>query len=68
MRDRATMVMVRYELWKMGHGLERDETGLSIVSYALGASLVVAPLAITLILFGTGAVGSAESSVEAAIP
>ena len=47
--------------------LHQDEEGLSLLAYALGAALIVAPLAIAMMVFGMDAADSADSQVETAL-
>jgi hypothetical protein len=48
-------------------GLSRDETGLTMLAYALGAAIIVVPMAVALTLFGVDAVNGAEAAVDGAI-
>ena len=52
MRNRTTKLFVKYDDWRQRRALDRDEDGLSLVAYALGAAFIVVPLAIALFLFG----------------
>ena len=47
--------------------LREDEQGLTLVAYALGAAIIVVPLALLLVTFGSDAVGSAETAVDGAL-
>ena len=47
--------------------LNRDEEGLSLLAYALGAAVIVAPLAILLLSMGESAITSAETKIASAI-
>lgn len=61
-----TKIYAKYQDRKF-RALNRDEGGLSLLAYALGAAVIVAPLAILLLSFGQGAVTSAETKVASAI-
>ncbi len=45
-----------------------DERGLSMLAYALGAAVVIGPLAVAIWGFGSDAATDAKTQVEAAIP
>lgn len=47
--------------------LKRDEEGLTMLAYALGAAVVVVPLAIAIALFGTDTVDQSQAAVNGAI-
>ncbi len=47
--------------------LSRDETGLTMLAYALGAAVVVVPMAVAFTLFGVDAVTGAEAAVDGAM-
>ncbi len=63
MRNRATKLFVKYDDWRQGRALDRDEDGLSLVAYALGAAFIVVPMAIALFLFGQQASGRASTDL-----
>jgi hypothetical protein len=46
----------------------QDESGLTMLAYALGAAVVIAPLAVAIWGFGTETATNAQDVVEAAIP
>ena len=48
-------------------GLGGDEAGLSLLAYALGAAVIVAPLVILLLPVVQDAVTEAEAGVDAAL-
>ena len=48
-------------------GLAGDEAGLSLLAYALGAAVIVAPLVILLLPVVQDAVTEAEAGVDAAL-
>ena len=47
--------------------LSRDETGLTMLAYALGAAIIVVPMAVAFTLFGVDAVNGADAAVDGAI-
>lgn len=47
--------------------LSRDETGLTILAYALGAAVIVVPMAVALTLFGADVANGAEAMVDGAV-
>ena len=47
--------------------LSRYETGLTMLAYALGAAVIVVPMAVALTLFGVEAVNGADAAVDGAI-
>ncbi len=47
--------------------LSRDETGLTMLAYALGAAVIVVPMAVAFALVGVDAGTGAEAAVEGAI-
>lgn len=49
------------------HTLRRDDDGLTILAYALGAAIVVVPLAFAMFGFGDSSVDGAQNAVDAAI-
>ena len=63
MKNLALRSMVKYQAWRM----HTDEEGLSLLSYALGAAVITAPLAAALFLFGSDVVTSAAGAVKEAI-
>ena len=67
MCGQITKAFVAIQDRKMQRALHRDEEGLSLLAYALGAAVIVAPIAILLLNFGSDAVADAEASVDAAI-
>ncbi len=52
---------------KLQHDLKRDEEGLTMLAYALGAAVVIVPLAGAVYLFGTAAVDDAAAEVDAVL-
>ncbi len=65
MRLRVTQTFVKYHDWQARRRFERDEEGLSLVAYALGAAFIVVPMAIALFLFGQQATGRADADLTA---
>ncbi len=63
MRLRVTQTFVKYHDWQARRRFERDEEGLSLVAYALGAAFIVVPMAIALFLFGQQATGRADAEL-----
>ena len=47
--------------------IREDEDGLSLLAYALGAALIIAPLAIAMMTFGSDAASSASTAVAGAL-
>ena len=67
MRNLMIKTLVKMQDRRMQQKLEADEEGLSLLAYALGAAVVVAPIAILLLSFGQDAVADAEAGVDAAL-
>ena len=67
MRNLMITTLVKMQDRRMQAKLEADEEGLSLLAYALGAAVIVAPIAILLLSFGQDAVADAETAVDAAI-
>lgn len=63
----ATKYFVKLQDRKAQLDLKRDEAGLTMLAYALGAAVVVVPLAIAIALFGTDTVEQSHSAVNGAI-
>ncbi len=61
-----TKMYAKYQDRKF-RALNRDEGGLSLLAYALGAAVIVAPLAILLLSMGESAITSAETKIASAI-
>ena len=68
MKNLATKAIVKLHDHKIQRDLQRDEEGLTILAYALGAAIVVIPLAFLVIGFGTSAVTDAGVIVDGALP
>ena len=67
MRNLLLKGFVKLQDAQLQRQLHADEHGLSLLAYALGAAVIVAPLAVALLLFGRDAVSSAATQVDAAI-
>ena len=67
MRNLLLKGFVKLQDVRMQRQLHADEQGLSLLAYALGAAVIVAPLAVALLLFGQSAVSSAEAQVATAV-
>jgi Flp pilus assembly pilin Flp len=63
----ATKYFVKLHDRKARLDLKRDEEGLTMLAYALGAAVVVVPLAIAIALFGTSTVEQSQTAVNGAI-
>ena len=46
--------------------LHRDERGLSLLAYSLGAALIVAPLVVAMAFIGPEAASGAEAAIDGA--
>ncbi len=64
MQHRANQVFVKYDDWRQRRALNRDEDGLSLVAYALGAAFIVVPMAIALFIFGQQAATRADTDLQ----
>ncbi len=67
MRNLLLKGFVKLQDAQMQRQLHADEQGLSLLAYALGAAVIVAPLAVALLLFAQDTVTSADAAVDAAI-
>ncbi len=67
MRTVMTKAFVLAHDRKLQRKLQQDEEGLSLLAYALGAAVIVAPLAVLLFSFGSDAVKDAQAEVDFAI-
>ena len=47
--------------------MRNDEDGLTMLAYALGAAVIIVPLAAAVFLFGQGAVNDAAAKVDGAL-
>ena len=64
MRKLGTRLFVKAHDWRLQQQLHRDEEGLTILAYALGAAFIVIPLAVLMLTFGTKAADHAQSSLD----
>ncbi len=67
MKNLATKAIVKLHDHKLQRDLQRDEEGLTILAYALGAAVIVIPLAILVIDFGSEVVKDADAAVTDAL-
>ncbi|MCZ6706874.1 MAG: hypothetical protein O7A71_02850 [Chloroflexi bacterium] len=67
MKNLATKAIVKIHDRKLQNDLRRDEEGLTMLAYALGAAVVIVPLALLVVGFGTKAVTEAGVIVDGAI-
>lgn len=67
MKNLATKAIVKLHDHKIQRDLQRDEEGLTILAYALGAVIIVIPLAILVIGFGQDVVTDAGTAVDGAL-
>ncbi len=67
MRNFLSTGFVKLRDRRMQRQLHQDEEDLSLLAHALGAAVIVAPIAILLLSFGQDAVTDAEAAVDAAI-
>ena len=51
---------MKMNLFKLRRDLRRDEAGLTMLAYALGAAIIVVPLGAAVLTLGTGTVADAE--------
>ena len=52
---------------KVRYDMRRDEAGLTMLAYALGAAVILVPLAAAVFLLGTETVSDAEDKVNSAL-
>ncbi|MCZ6707814.1 MAG: hypothetical protein O7A71_07710 [Chloroflexi bacterium] len=64
--DHVVISFIRCHAWALER-LSRDENGLTMLAYALGAAVIVVPLAVAITLFGVDAVNGAGATVDGAI-
>ena len=63
MQYRVNQAFVKYHDWQARRRFDRDEEGLSLVAYALGAAFIVVPMAIALFIFGQEATSRADTDL-----
>ena len=59
-----TKFIVKLHDRKARYDLRRDEEGLTMLAYALGAAVIIVPLAGLVLAFGTSAVSDAGDKVN----
>ncbi len=67
MTNLTRKIVVRLHDAKLQRDLRRDEEGLTMLAYALGAAVIVVPLAAAVLTLGTRAVTDAEVKLDAAL-
>ena len=67
MKSFTQRIAVRAHDRKLQRDLKRDEEGLTMLAYALGAAVIIVPLAGLVLAFGTNAVSDAGDKVNSAI-
>ncbi len=60
-------IVVRFHDAKLQRDLKRDEEGLTMLAYALGAAVIIVPLAAAVLAFGNKAVTDAGVVVDGAL-
>ena len=64
MTNPTQRLVVRMHDAKIQRDLRRDEEGLTMLAYALGAAVIIVPLAGAVLLFGNTAVNTAGDQVN----
>jgi Flp pilus assembly pilin Flp len=67
MRHLTDRVLVKLHDRKLQQDLHRDEEGLTMLAYAMGAAVIVVPLAIAVFALGDGAVEEASDRIDGAL-
>ncbi len=67
MTNLTRKIVVRLHDAKLQRDLRRDEAGLTMLAYALGAAVIIVPLAAAVLTLGTRTVTDAEVKLDAAI-
>jgi hypothetical protein len=67
MKNLALKTIVKLQDRKMQLQIQRDEEGLTMLAYALGAAVIIVPLAAAVFAFGNDAATDAGAVVDAAI-
>ena len=67
MTNLTRKIVVRLHDAKLRQDLRRDEEGLTMLAYALGAAVIIVPLAAAVLTLGTRTVTDAEVKLDAAI-
>ena len=67
MTNLTQRIVVRLHDAKIQRDLRRDEEGLTMLAYALGAAVIIVPLGAAVLAFGNAAVDDAGLKVDAAL-
>ena len=67
MKSITQRIVVRIHDRKLQRELQRDEEGLTMLAYALGAAVIIVPLAAAIFAFGQSAVNDAAAKVNGAL-
>lgn len=67
MKSFTQRIAVRMHDRKLQRDLKRDEEGLTMLAYALGAAVIIVPLAGAVLAFGQTAVTDAGTKVDGAL-
>jgi Flp pilus assembly pilin Flp len=67
MKNLALKTIVKLQDRKMRRQIQRDEEGLTMLAYALGAAVIIVPLALAVLAFGNSAVTDAGTIVDGAL-
>ena len=67
MQSLSHRLAVRMHDHKLQRDLHRDEDGLTMLAYALGAAVIIVPLAAAVFAFGQDAVNDAADKVDNAL-
>ncbi len=67
MKSITQHIAVRLHDRKLQRDLKRDEQGLTMLAYALGAAVIIVPLAAAVFAFGQDAVNDAADKVDTAL-
>ncbi len=67
MTNLTRKIVVRLHDARLQHDLKRDDEGLTMLAYALGAAVIIVPLAAAVLTLGTRTVTDAEVKLDAAI-
>ncbi len=67
MTNLTQKVVVRFHDAQLRRDLRRDEEGLTMLAYALGAAIIIVPLAAAVLALGNSAVTDAGVKLDAAL-
>ena len=67
MKTLLNTTVIKLHDHKLQRDLKRDEEGLTMLAYALGAAVIIVPLAAAVLAFGNSAVTDAGVKVDAAL-